>query len=329
MLLPLLLTPLAMAGLFAQRSSMGSWPERQVERDYVMPKGWFQAGIALDSKTSTGYRDAAGAYVPYGDGTAWHYTTATLEVDQGFSRKIRLYARVPQVWAGLENDRGADITTTALGDIRTGFWVQPWIGRDWSAAFRLELKSPSGCEWPADLVGGPSSTSSFLTGTGITNLAPHLHGAWRFGRVARVAGQAGYVWKFPAVVGYILETGGWGYGWLNPGNEILLQGDATVQVMDDLALGGWGRWSRRNDYAMGTKGPGGKLDDLVAMEGTGGAYTDVGAILSYEPMDHAEVQARASYQVAGSDTRTFANLGLEEYSPQPGITWGLTGVVRW
>lgn len=330
MLLPLLLsTAAALAGPFTTRTSMGEWPDRQVERDFALPRGWVQIGLAADTKASTGYRNGAGEVVEWGGDTVWRYSVYQLQFDQGFSQRLRLYAHVPLVNASLRNDQGTDIRTVALGDVHTGFTVQPWLGKPWAVAAQLDLKSPSGLEWPSDFIGGPTNTEGFLTGTGITNLGPALHARYRFGRVAAVQVHGAWVWKFPGVVGYVMEDGGWGLGWMDPGNEIRASGDLTLQLGDDFALGGTGTWSHRGTYAMGTKGPGLALDDLEEIDGSAGDFVDAGGTLSWEPDAHVEVVARVTSQVVGSDTRLFAGLGLEEFSPQPGLTFGLTGVVRW
>lgn len=191
-LLSLLSAP-AQAGPFTQRHSMGAWPDRQIEREFVLPRGWLQLGLSADSKSSTGYRDTSGSFVPYQGDTAFRSSTFQLQVDQGFARRISLYARVPMVLSSLTNDHGANASVFALGDIHTGLIVQPWLARSTTLAFRLDLKSPSGLEWPEDYIGGPSDTSSFQTGTGVTNLAPHLHARQRFGKLATLDLQAGYV----------------------------------------------------------------------------------------------------------------------------------------
>lgn len=130
-------------------------------------------------------------------------------------------------------------------------------------------------------------------------------------------------------MGYVLEDNGFGLGWLDPGNELLLQGDLLVQVLDDLAFGGSARYSQRGPYGIGTKGAGTDAPELQTIANSDGAFTDIGASVSFEPSTHFEVQARLSSQVLGSDTRLFAPLGLEEFSPQPGLTLGCTGVYRW
>jgi hypothetical protein len=329
LLFALISSSLALAGPFTERSSMGEWPETQLQRDFVLPRGWLQLGLGVATRASTAWRDETGQLIPYDDGTRFRHSSVSLEIDQGFSKRISLYARIPLVTNSLINSRGADISTSALGDIHTGLVVQPWLRRTSILAFSADVKAPSGLEWPADMIGGPSSTSGFLTGTGVTNLGLFLHFRHRILERTALTLQAGQVFKFPAIVGYVLEEDGWGLGWLDPGDESLLLGELSAQVLGDLSVSATCRYSYRGVYAMGTKGPGTDAPDLDPLAGSNGAFLDVGGSLSYEPTRHLEFAALASAQILGPDTRLFASLGLEEFSPQPGLTLGGKGVIRW
>ena len=127
LLLALLASP-ADAGVFAAKTSRGDWPTTQVARDFVLPKGYLQVGLHLDSKASRAFRDGDGDLVDYEEGTVWRYSRLTLHVDQGFSRQLTLYARIPHVHAALRNDRDTAVSTLALGDIHTGVIWQPTSG---------------------------------------------------------------------------------------------------------------------------------------------------------------------------------------------------------
>jgi len=326
----------AYAGVFTHKTMIEPWPEQQVDQNWALPKGWLQIGLAGDTKSSSQYRDDAGAIGDYNKGTNWRYSRVWLRIDEGFSRRLRIYCHIPWVQAQLVNNRGTDTRTRAMGDVHTGFWFQPWIDpvdaetQSRSAvAFHVDLKAPSGVEFPSDFIGGSQNTESLLTGTGITNLTGEVAGRLRLGSRMRLDGTAAYVRKFPAVVGYVIEDNGFGNGWLNPGDEIALTGGTLLQITDDLAVGAEGVWSHRGTYAIGNSGEGtGKLA-LQDIAGTEGVFVDAGASISYEPTQHWEVQASGSMQVAGSDTRTFAHLGLEEFSPQPGLTTRLEVIARW
>ena len=80
---------------------------------------------------------------------------------------------------------------------------------------------------------------------------------------------------------------------------------------------------------MGTSGSsptGVVLEDIAD---SGGTFTDVGLTAFWSPDSHWEVNLDLGAQLLGSDTRTFAHLGLEEFSPQPGVTTGLEVAARW
>ena len=319
----------AHAGPFTHRSSQGDWVQRQVERDYVLPKGWLQIMLAADSKGSQAARDADGALVPWADGTHWRYSRLWLNIDQGFSRRVRIYAHIPVVHAWLRSPAGADTSTVALGDVHTGLWYQPWLEGAWAGALQLDLKAPSGVEWPGDFIGGSANTSGFLTGTGITNLGAHLHLRRSLGSAAALRAQLGYVRKFPAIVGYVIEDGGFGNGWLNAGDEVQAGLEAQAQLGDSLALSGQARYSHRALYRVGVSGQSPTSLELNDIPGSAGDFVDVGLELGFSPSANWELGLGASTQVLGTDTRLFAHLGLEEFSPQPGLCVELQGAYRW
>ncbi|MFH1465592.1 MAG: hypothetical protein ABIO70_14490 [Pseudomonadota bacterium] len=324
-----LLGTAAHAGPFTHRTSQGPWVQRQVAREYALPKGWLQIELAADSKLSTAVRDGQGRLVAAEEGTAWHYSRLWLNVDQGFTRRARIYAHIPVVRARLVSAAGADTATTALGDVHTGVWYQPWLEKRGALAFQVDLKAPSGVEWPSDFIGGAANTEGFLTGTGITNLGAFAHGRVRLGEVLALKGDLGWVHKFPAVVGYVLEDGGFGNGWLNPGDELRAGATAEVQLGDAWCLGADGRFSHRGVYAVGVSGEGAARLDLNPIPGSAGYFVDARLGLTFSPVDNFEAGAGFGMQLMGSDTRLFQALGLEEFSPQPGPTLELSAVVRW
>ncbi len=324
-----LLCSAVQAGPFTHRASQGEWVQREVEREYTLPKGWLQIQLEADSKGSRAARDSSGALAPWAEGTRWRYSRLWLNIDQGFSQRVRIYAHIPLVHAWLRSSAGADTSTVAMGDVHTGLWVQPWLEGPWASALQLDLKAPSGVEWPSDLIGGSANTGGFLTGTGITNLGAHLHLRRRFGDVAAVKAQLGYVRKFPAVVGYIVEDGGFANGWLNAGDELAAGLEAQAQLADSWAVSGQARYSHRGVYQLGVSGQSPSALELDAIPGSAGDFVDVGLDLGFSPSDGLEFGLGASAQVVGSDTRLFAHLGLEEFSPQPGVSVSLRGAYRW
>ena len=328
-MLPLLLTGAALAGPFTQKTMAGAWPERQVERQLVLPKGWVQIGVTADHKTATRTRDKWGIAQDMDPGVAFHYTRTWLRVDQGFSKRIRLYAHAPMVRAALARDGETAVATTALGDVRGGFVAQPWLDTRVRGAVQVELKAPTGVEWPGGSTGGAGNTRSFLTGTGSTDLNLTLHGQLGLGDAGRLRAQAGYDARLPGVVGYIVEVDGQANGWLDPGDVWRLRLDGTAQLGSDLALTAGGTARSVGWYRSGTSGPSIWRADLYEIPASYGTFVDVDGRISYEPDPHFEVAAVAAWQVVGGHTGVFSHLGLDDYSPLPGLTLGLDLVTRW
>ncbi len=329
-LLAALTSTSANAGVFQHKTMRADWPEVQVQREFVFPRGWFQLALDVDRKASTGMRNGKGVIVPFDNGTSLHHSELTFSFDHGFSDRVKLHLEVPFVRATLANDSGANVATTARGDVHTSVTWQPWFNRVLAGAFELDLKSPSGVEWPGSFVDGPGNLSSFLTGTGTTNLGGTLHGKYRLGDAASLAISQAYVHKFPGIVGYIIEVDGWGNGWLDPGDELRTDLNATVQLGGDVALSGLWRYSHRGKYRIASSGKEHRVQwNRGSVAQKAGAFMDLGGQLSLEPSEQVEVILHASSQIKGSDTRTFGHLALEEFSPQPGLTLGFSGAVRW
>ncbi len=315
----------ASAGPFTMKSSQGEWEKDHVQRPLVLPKGWLSVGVAIDTKRSTQYRGSDGALRSQADGVAWRYTRIWLEMEQGVSKRITLYGRVPLVSAKLDLAAGSAIKTFDVGDAHLGFVAQPWLDGPHSAAFSMDLKTPTGVEWPSD-VGGPSNTESFLTGTGTTNLSLFTHGKLVFVEKISLEMDLGYVHKFAAIVGYVDQVGGFGNGVLDPGNEFQMVGRMKGQVVSRVALGIEGRLRRVGEAEIGVTGDG---QELLPMRHTSGTWVDARFELLVDPSDHWGLEGWVERDFYGGDTRTFAHLGLEEFSPQPGWTFGGRVACRW
>jgi len=319
----------AQAGVFNTKTMHGEWSEKQSQREHVLPKGWMALEVSLDNKTTHSFRDASGRKLRYDNDVAWSYSRMWLRFDQGFSRRLRLYIHVPWVEARLRNDNGTLIRTRALGDVNTGVVFQPVLDRRVAVAGKLDIKAASGVEWPGNFVGGPTGTDSFLTGTGATNVGLHMLGRLLVFDSFALKLDTAFVWKVPGIVGYVVETDGFGNGWLDPGDELLAHGSFVHNWTRDLAFQGEMRVSYRTAYRIGVSGPSVWKADLDPMPGSAGSFVDLGLSMSWEPDDHVELKAHFRSQVIGADTTQFAALGLEEFSPQPGTELGAGVVVRW
>ena len=324
-----LLSAPAAAGPFTHKAMQGPWPERQVERNLVLPKGWLEVELASDMKWSTSYWDLPGERVRWDEGTKWTYSRVWLNVTQGFSKRLSLYARIPMVHARLVNPQGADTSTTALGDVHTGVILQPMLHQRGIFALQFDLKAPSGVEWPSDFIGNPANVSSFLTGTGTTNLGVLAHGRYTVQRLVSLTGSIGLIFKLPSVVGYVVESDGFGNGWLDPGDELRFDGAITIQLSEQFAVTTFETISGRGTYRMGTSGSSVVRVDWIDLASSSGIFVNGGLGLSWEPSRHWEVGVTVADALYGTQTRTFSHLGLEEFSPQPGLTWSSKVAARW
>lgn len=318
---------IAHAGPFTHKTSQGEALGPHATRPLIMPKGWLEVGLRASTKASDQYRTSKGKLVSH-DG-AWRYSQVWLSLRQGFSKTVTLYADVPWVSAELSPAVGTTTRTIAMGDAHVGILMEPWSWETAGVGLQVDLKAPSGVEWPGGASGGPNQVESFLTGTGVTNVGAHLLARVDVAGRVGVRGSAGVVAKPPAVVGYVLQDDGFGNGWLDPGDEVRLEGTVVGQLHPLVAMTVGARWSRRGEYQMGVSGPGTTTRELSPLPGGTGQFTDGSVGLSWSVTQHWEVSAEASRSLAGTDTRTFAHLGLEEFSPQPGNTFGLGVVARW
>ena len=320
------LTGAADAGPFTHKASQGEWVVDAVERPLVMPKGWLEVGVSADTKHSSQYRGGDGKLRAYDEEIGWRYSRLWFELRQGFSDRITLYGRVPIVDARLDLAMGSQVSTTNVGDARLGVVVQPWLDGPGDLGFSIELKTPTGVEWPEG-GGGPDDTSGFLTGTGTTDMAVNIHGRWTLLERLQLGADAGYVHKFAAIVGYVEEVGGFGNGVIDPGDEVRLSSSVMGKIIDGVSITVDGRYRRMGEAQIGVSGDGERI--LRPIKPSGGGWFDARMTLSVEPSPHWLIEGWTSRDLAGGDTRAFAHLGLEDLSPQPGWTFGSRVAVRW
>jgi hypothetical protein len=318
----------AHAGVFQHKTMHEEWSPRQVEQEYVLPRGWYNVGLTAQHKSTSQYRDWAGTAIAWEEGATWTYSQLWLRLEHGFSSRTTVYLNAPFNWARLTNDRGADIQSIGLGDIHTGIRFQPWRGKPGALAFRVDLKAPSGLEWPSNFTGGPDATEGFLMGTGATNLGLYTYGHYRVGSLFRAGLEVGWVFKFPAVTGYVVEVGGFSNGWLNPADVLHVHVPLTLQVADGLALSSLSTFQYRTWYTMGVSGEGLKLTEMFDVLEPA-VFLDTGAELSWDASTNLGLTLAGSYQVLGGTTLMFGHLGLEELAPQPGLTLSLGAHLRW
>jgi len=321
MLTPLLLA-VTQAAIFQDKTGDGEWFEEPIDRGLTLPRGWMSVELRLDSKRSTAFRNGRGRVVPYGDGTVFRSSRAWLNVSQGFSDRATLYLELPYLRSHLHNDLGADITTIALGDAHAGLVYD--LAPEGLYA-QLDLKTPSGVEWPHDFTNG---TTGFLTGTGTTHLTLTLHERMPLGPGVAHAWAEG-TWRIPGIVGYVVEKDGFGNGWLDAGDSV--GGGATGSLPLGsralLTLGGQAEFHQASQ--IGTSGASVWSIDKKALARTGGLWAFATGELLFSVSEHWGLCYDLQWQALGTDSRVFGGLGLEEFSPQPGITHGLALEGRW
>lgn len=265
-----------------------------------------------DHKRSSAYRNARGTVVPYGDGTAFTVHRVWLDIEQGFSDRATFTLRIPWVHSTLTNDLGADLSTFALGDAEAGLIYGNGRGEAW----QLELKAPSGVEWPHDFTNG---TTGFLTGTGTTHLTMTLHERVQRERFAVHATAFG-TWRIPGIVGYVVEKDGFGNGWMDAGDSAGGSLKLSAGLGDRVLVHVGGRAEMFQVFMTGTSGESVWTINKEVLPRTGGLWAHTGGGVEFALSEHWGLAYDAEWQAVGTDSRVFGGLGIEAFSPQPGVT---------
>ncbi len=315
------------AGPFTPKTMQGELAVSEVERTLVVPKGWLEFGLMVDTKRSVTYRGSDGVERAHPNGFAWSHSRLWLDVKQGFSPRVSLYAKLPIVRSSLQPVIGRPTTTMAMGDAHTGLIYQPWLASPHSVAFSVDLKSPSGVEW-TEGTGASGDTQSFLTGTGLTSLAAFTHVKGVLGPSVSTTAALGYIRKFPGVVGYVAEVGGFGNGVLNAGDEVNLHVQMTGQLGSRIWLRGKADYRYLTETWIGVNGALGSRIMRPVRHSAGGWLVGEAAV-GIEPTNRWTIEMRVNRDLMGGDSRPFAHLGLEELSPQPGMGIAIGAVSRW
>ena len=237
---------------------------------------------------------------------------------------------LPVVWQYLNKEYFDDsIQTIGLGDVYTGVRFRTYHEKGRNIFLSLELKSPSGIEWPSGLSGYPNDITGFLTGTGTTNLGISSQIEFDLNpQKYNMAFDIGYVYKFRSVVGYVIEEEGFGNGRLQPGSEIYLNWLHRIGINKHFQSDVWSTYSYRGTYFYGTSGDGiawNNKNELMSPT----QYADIGYSIIYAPSLSQNLSVSIQHQIWGSDTQLFSILGLEGFSPQPGTTFSFGYEVLW
>lgn len=325
------LLSLVQAEVLYPKAMQGDMPLQRVDRNLVLPKGVFEIQTNAIAKISTGYRDIDGQIQSYSTGV-WNHNQAHLRISHGLSPRISVYMDVPFVYARwLPQGMGdSNISTLALGDVRSGFFYQPdkrLCNSTTQYAYGMELKAASGVEWPTSNYDGPFDISGFLTGSGVTNIKAHTQLQRKLSEKTATTLSLGYAYKVRAVVGYIVETGGFGNGIIKPGNELEITATQLWQLTDKVTISPMVHASYRSKYQIGVSGPTvwwTEKHELLPHQ----YFVDVGTAFGYDFSTRFAMNYLLEYQAMGTTTQTFAVLGIEEFSPQPGLRMQIDAVWR-
>jgi len=317
----MLLLSTALAGILQTKTGDAEWFEAPIQRGVLMPRGWMSVELGADDKHSTAYRNARGQVVDYADGTEFVYHRLWLDIEQGFSDRVTFSLMVPWVHTTLKNDLGAELATLAMGDAVAGFTYGNLRGE----AVSLHLKTPSGVEWPS---GFTNSTTGFLTGTGTTDLTLTLHEHVVRGRWAAHA-QAFGTWRIPGIVGYVVEKDGFGNGWMDAGDSVGGELALKRALGQRVVVHADGRAEMFQVFQTGTSGDSVFRINKEVLPRTGGLWVFAGGGVDVDLSRHWAVGYDLSWQAMGTDSRVFGGLGLEAFSPQPGITHTVSVEGRW
>lgn len=313
---------------FYPKTMQGEWNPEASSRSMLLPKGWSELDLNFSSKISNSFRDEQGLEQSISP-SIWTYNKVNVSYRHGLSNHVSVFMDVPWVLPMLFIQDGEPIYTFALGDVSSGFQIlhsKPTSPVE--IASGLTLKSPSGVEWPASAKGSPNEIQGFLTGTGTTNLTASLAAKMNVSSFYAIRLNAAYTYKFRAVVGYLIEEDGFGHGKLKPGNAIDFQLTNYIQFHPSLSMRIAGIYSYRGIYYYGVSGAGIGWENPQELIPPG-FFADGLVSLQWEPSPLWSWKTSAQYQILGSDTQTFATLGLDEFSPQPGWVYSLGGTRRW
>jgi hypothetical protein len=263
-LLSLLLatTPL-WAGAFEERSSQETYARLQIKRPMVLAKGVFEFGLGYDFRPYFEYFDADGnrqdLETSDSQSAVGKQSFFNMFFRYGVSSNLTLEAAIPMRLelfrirnvseyedsplygeedfstnegnVSFANDN-VEQKISGLGDVKLGFAWQLYHKNDpmRSAGLKVIYKTTSGSDAPTDSNG----ETSLLLGSGQADVTPIFIFKQQYAALAAQA-EAGYNFRLANNVQYITTENG-GTGWINPGDEVLLNGALMFQSFDFVSL---------------------------------------------------------------------------------------------
>ena len=310
----------AWAAGFEPKTMRDNLPLHEVERPLVIGKGWLEFGLQSDVKNASGYWNSAGEAVDFQDAT-WLYSTQSLAIRYGVSRRSELYWTFRTHYARLSNEAmGTDIASFGLGDPSFGL-RRELLRRDLplsSLIAYVGYKAPAGNESPGNYTAQANSFTNIIFTTGTPDLALGLRGKQQLGPVA-VTGDLGWIHRFSNVTQYIVETEQNQFnGRIKPGDrlagevELLLQagpiaasvaGKAEYRTLTKLGVSSAGLTGDRN------------LEDIADSDGLA---VSLDPQVMWNITRGVDVRVGADIPLMGEDLLFFP---IEDLTPTRGTTW--------
>jgi len=292
---------------------------REVERGLIIGRGWLEFGFNSSVKQADGYWNADGEAVDF-ESAEWLYSTHSLDIRYGISRRAELRWRQPVHYMRLGNELlGTDTSQVSLGDPSFGYSLELLRSAEplTSWVVYTDYTGPGGTESPGSYLGGPMNVSHFVVSTGTPAIDVGTAVKTQMGPLALQAG-VGFTNRFSAVVQYAIEITEYQFGGrVKPGNIVHMDGGAMLQA-GPVALGGSVLFQAREATKVGTTA--GTLTgnkNLVAIDGSDGWSLDanVGAVANLTR--GVDITAAYSIPLRGEDLQFFP---LEAIHPTRGNT---------
>ena len=114
------LPSLAHAGGLEPKTMQDPFKTHSIERWLVLGKGWFELEMANDYKLANGFWDADGNAQDF-ESSSWTYTTQSLNLRYGITRRTELNWKFKTHYVDLQNpDLGTDFQQFGVGDPDNG-----------------------------------------------------------------------------------------------------------------------------------------------------------------------------------------------------------------
>ena len=328
--LALAMSPLANAGVLADKTMKAPLSSREIERALILGKGWLELGLGADVKRAEGYWGPEGEALDF-DSASFLYTRERVQLRYGVSARSDLVLFVPFHYIQLTNDvLGTDTSGLYLGDPRMAWRWQPWTsgaaGSMRALALIAEVKAPAGNEAPGSSIAGPSTFQEFVTTTGTYDARLGVETKMQRGNLA-IGGQLGGVVSASNLAQFVVETDTNQFlGRIKPGNRVYAAVDLMAQL-GPVALVVQPGVEAHGATRLGVSAPGlfpGK--DLAPVEGSDGWSADLDANLIVNVSRGLDLTLGVNLPLRGEDLMFFP---LEDIHPTRGLNSSATLELRY